>query len=129
MGERELYNMRGFWFMVEATFAGVILVTVVAFFVSSNIYVEEQDLTTKSYRILNGLYRQELLKQYAATGNYTAINNEVSAIGYGHSVQICTPEQCVGDPPNGSNVWAGSYISPGLGVYDPKEVKLYIFET
>ena len=113
--------------MIEAVIAGAILVSFLTLLSFSNIEREETDLSSQAYRLLQGLNRQGLLKANAVALNYTAINNKVRYYAYNHSVQICTPQQCYGSQPSGSNVWVGSYIVPGEGVYSPYEVKLYLF--
>lgn len=121
--------MRGFWFMVEAALAGVILVSFVAFLATSSLSAEQLDLTETAYLTLEGLNKQGLLKQDAHTNNVTAISNRIQIAGFNHSVQICTPQECVGPEPTGRNIWAASYMIAGVGVFNPKEVRLFISQV
>jgi len=119
--------MRGFWFTIEAVIAGVMLVSFLAFIVTTNIAVPKEELSTLAYKTLYGLNRQGLLKEHAIAGDYDAIDRHVSIYAYSHSVEICTLQACEGTKPSGSNVWVGSYIIPGSSTYSPREVKLYIY--
>ncbi|MBI4020835.1 MAG: hypothetical protein HY369_01190 [Candidatus Aenigmarchaeota archaeon] len=118
--------MRGFWFMVEAALAGLILTAFVAFLVSTNLSAAETDYTAIAYTILADLNEQDLLKPLAQSGNFSGINSLLTIASVNHTVQICTPQACTGPAPTGTNVWVGSYLVPGVGIYNPKEVRLYL---
>lgn len=112
--------------MLEAIIAGVIMVSFLAFVSSSNFSAPE-DASLIAYKALEGLNKQGLLKQAAQSGDFSLINNNVQVFGYSHSVQICFSSSCLGTQPTGSNVWVASYFTPGSSIYEPREVKLYLY--
>jgi len=119
--------MKGFWYMIEAVMAGIILVSFVSFLAVQNFAAPEEDLTERAYKTLEGLDSQGLLKGDAVARNHTNINSRVSIFAYSHAVEICSLNSCSGERPSGKNVWVGSYIVPGQARYDPVEVRLYIY--
>lgn len=118
--------MRGFWFMMEALLAGILLIAFLIFLTSTNISRNEEDPTALGYRTLEGLNRQGLLKPLAAAMNASAIDAEVRLLSFNHSVEICSFDSCIGQRARGRNVWVASYVVPGSGRYDPREVRLYL---
>jgi hypothetical protein len=50
----------------------------------------------------------------------------VNIPGYNHSIEICSIS-CTGYMPEEENVWSSVYIIGGDDVYEPYEIKLYIW--
>lgn len=119
--------MRGFWFMIEAIIAGMILVGFLSFLVTVNLSAPDEEMSMAAFKSLSDINKQGLLKEYAQDENYTAINDQVKIYSLNNSIAICTLTSCVGDSPSGSNIWIGSYITPGYNQYFPREVKLYVY--
>ena len=112
--------------MVEALLSGILLIAFLIFLTSANISRSEENPTGLGYRTLEGLNRQGLLKPHAAALNATAIDDQVRIFAFNHSVEICSIDRCVGQRARGRNVWVASYVVPGSGRYDPREVRLYL---
>ncbi len=119
--------MRGFWFMIEAVVAGIILVSFLYFISTERIAFPEEDAGTLAYRTLEGLNRQGTLRSAAEEGNATKIDGEVSIYAFGHAVQLCQYDSCTGQVPSASNIWTGSYVTAGNSRYNPREVRLHIY--
>lgn len=120
--------MQGFWFILESVIAGVILVTFLSFVVTTKISPSQEDLSITASKILQDLKKQDVLDRNIDPRNVAAINNQVKVFGYQHAVQICSLKECSGSPPSARNVWVASYILPGRDIYNPTEVRLYIYE-
>ena len=57
------------------------------------------------------------------------LDSQVDIAGYNHTVNICDQSGvCVGLEPDASDVWVGSYFIAGQSVYQPLEVKLFLWE-
>ncbi len=120
--------MRGFWYMIEAVLAGIILLGFLIMLTSGYVSVPREDMSLKGYGILHELDQQGILRAYAVTGNYSGLNSRIRLFGYNHSVQICNQMgSCLGSMPNAENVWVGNYAIAGEDQYNPKLVKLYVW--
>jgi hypothetical protein len=131
--------MRGFWYMLEAVIAGIIIIGFLA--VMSQSYMSPtQDYTIKAYSVLKGLDEQGVLRPYAEAGDWGGLDSEVRIYGRNHSIQLCTASECVGRLPEGQeadgrrqespsvhNVWVGNYIIAGGQDFSPVQVKLYVW--
>jgi len=119
--------MRGFWYMLEAVIAGIIIIGFVT--AVSQIYMSpsQEDFTLKAYQELRNLDEQGILRTYAAAGDWGNLNNQVRIYGKNHTVEICSPSGCQGGIPAGQNVWVGNYIISGSQNYQPMQVKLYLW--
>lgn len=114
--------------MIEAMTAGLILVSFVAFLATTSFSAPPVDHTILAYRALHELDAQGQLKTAAVAGDYQAITNLVSIPSLNHTVEICTRSSCSGVQPDAPNIWVGTYFIAGEGTYNPREVKLYVFE-
>lgn len=118
--------MRGFVFMLEAVFAGLLLIGFMLFIAhtySASGSVAEQDFGW----VLPELDQKGLLRGYAYSGDRTGLEGEITLYGFEDSVQFCSPGSgCSGSAPEGENVWASSYFLSGDSSFDPREVRLYV---
>jgi hypothetical protein len=119
--------MRGFWYMLEAVIAGIIMIGFVAAVSTSYINPSQEDFSLQAYQSLKGLDDQGILRPYAAAGDWGYLNSQVMIYGRNHTIEICSPSGCQGGKPEGQNVWAGSYIISGDQSYQPMQVKLYLW--
>jgi hypothetical protein len=120
--------MRGFWYMLEAVIAGIIIIGFVAVVSQSYINVSHEDFTLQAYQSLKGLDDQGILRPYAAAGDWGYLNSQVKIYNKNHTVEICSPSGCQGgQKPEGANVWVGSYLISGDQNYQPLQVKLYLW--
>jgi len=121
--------VKGFWFTVESIIACSIIVSFLL--VAAKFYVipaESADLSEKAYEILEGLDKQDILRNYTVSHDYSGLNSEVRLFIYNHSVQICDQAgTCYGPEPAGRNIWAATYIISGYQNYSPHEIKLYVW--
>ena len=119
--------MRGFWYMLEAVIAGIIIIGFVA--AVSQIYMSpsQEDFTIKAYEELRSLDERGVLRTYAAAGDWGGLDSEVRIYGKNHTVEICSPSGCQGGRPQGSNVWVGNYLISGSQSYQPMQIKLYLW--
>jgi len=116
---------------LESVIASIIIV---AFLVSvSRIYlieVEPPDASATAYDILKELDDQGVLRVYAAAMDYAGLDAQVDIAGYDHIVNICdSGRSCVGPEPNGTDIWTGSYFIAGQSVYQPIDIKLYLWKV
>lgn len=121
--------MRGFWHIVDAVLAAVIII---GFLTSvSRTFVitpEPESLNERVYDILQGLDDQGVLKGYAASMDASGLNSEIMFYSKNHTIEICdSAGTCTGTRPEASNVWAGSYITAGNNSYQPRLVRLYLW--
>ncbi len=121
--------MRGFWYMLEAVLAGVIIIGFMLFVgYAASGRGGGPDVSRLGYRELVRLDDLGVLKAYAASGDFGNISKLVSVPGYSHSVEICDRNgNCVGERPEGMSVWVSGYITAGNDAYSPKTVKLYLW--
>ena len=121
--------MRGFWFMLEAVLAGVLMIGFML--VLGQLYAVpsvEGDIPAMGYSQLQQLNDRQVLRLLAASGDAVAIDSYVSVPGYKHSVQVCDPSgSCSGTMPSGMEVWISSYIVSGEDTYTPRIVRLYLW--
>ena len=118
--------MRGFWYMLEAVIAGIIIIGFLAV-MSQSYMAPTQDYTLKAYAVLKGLDEQGVLRPYAEAGDWGGLDSEIKLYGRNHSIQLCTPSECIGQLPQGENVWVGNYMIAGGQGYNPMQVKLYVW--
>ncbi len=120
--------MRGFWYMLEAVMAGVIIIGfMIAVGAMLSFSPDEKGVSEKGYQELQRLADESKLRLYASQRNYSAIEDSVRIPGYADSVEICEPSgSCVGNVPSGEEVWLSTYIVSGYSSYDPVKVKLYL---
>ncbi len=119
--------MRGFWYMLEAVIAGIIIIGFVAVVSQSYINASNEDFTLQAYQSLKGMDEQGILRPYAAAGDWGYLNSQVKIYSMNHTVEICSTSGCAGQKPDGPNVWVGSYIISGDQSYQPLQVKLYLW--
>ena len=121
--------MKGFWYMIEALLAGIILIGFLVMLVGNSVIIPQDDLSLKGYEILHDLDDQEILRDYVADLNHSGLNSQIKLASYNHSIQICDQgNNCVGNIPSADNVWVGNYyIIAGGGEYDPYLVKLFMW--
>lgn len=119
--------MRGFWYMLEAVIAGIIIIGFVAAISQVYISPQNEDLGGQAYQTLKSLDEQGILRVYAAAGDWGGLDSEVRIYGKNHSIEICSPSGCVGQKPEGANVYAGSYIISGSQSYQLMQIKLYLW--
>ena len=93
---------------------------------SSNYVSVYEDLSPRGYNILADLDNQNELRNRAVSGDWEGINSLVNIPGYNHSIEICSTS-CTGYMPEEENVWSSVYIIGGDDVYEPYEIKLYIW--
>ena len=118
--------MRGFWYMLEAVIAGIIIIGFVA--VVSKSYINpSQDFSSAAYSSLKSLDEQGILRPYAQAGDWGSLNSQVRIYGKNHTIEICGTSGCTGQKPEGANVWAGSYLISGNQNYQPMQIKLYLW--
>lgn len=122
--------MRGFWYMIEAVLAGIILI---GFLLSVSVTyadVPESDISLRGYSILHELDQQGILKGYVAEGDCPGLDSQITLLGYDHSIQICGQSgECIGSRPDADNIWIGNYLVAGDDAYEPNLVKLYIWRA
>ncbi len=120
--------MRGFWYMIEAVLAGLIIIGFLLSLANGYISTPVEDPGLKSYSVLHELDQQDVLRGHAEDWNYSGLNSQISLFGYNHSIQICDQSgNCAGTRPVAGNVWAGNYIIAGNDIYQPRLVRLYLW--
>ncbi len=119
--------MRGFWYMLEAIIAGIIIIGFLAVISQTFINPQQSDLSARAYDALKGLDQQGVLRPYAAAGDWGGLNSEVRIYDSNHSIMLCTHSQCVGQRPEANNVWVGNYMIAGDQTYNPVQVRLYMW--
>lgn len=121
--------MRGFVFMLEAVFAGLILLGFMLYLAHG--YSQAGSGPEHDFgRVLPELDQRGLLRGYVYSGDIQDLEDEISLYGFSHSVQICQPSGgCAGQAGQGGNVWVSSYFMAGGDSYQPREVRLYVWEA
>ena len=93
--------MRGYVYMLEAVFAGIILVGFMLYLAHG--YNQSHSATEHDFGdALHELSHKGLLMGYAFSGDIQGIEDGISLPGFGHSVQICTAGGCTGEGGLGS---------------------------
>jgi hypothetical protein len=122
-------KMRGFWFMLEAVLAGVLLIGFML--VLGQVFTPPSggpDISVSGYSQLQQLNDQFDLRYLASSEDIPAIESAISVPGYSHSVEVCDPSgSCTGNMPSEREVWISSYILSGEDSYTPRIVKLYLW--
>ncbi len=121
--------MRGFWHLVDAVMASIIILGFVGLMSQSAILVPEiEDLNFAAFQELKELDEQGILRDYTVAMDPVGLNSEVTLYVYNHSIQICDYSgTCAGERPEDKNVWVGTYLVSGKDYYSPHTVKLYIW--
>ena len=121
--------MRGFVFILESVFAGLILVGFMLYlaqgYVSSG-HVAEMDFSG----VLPELDQAGLLRPHAYPPDPGGLESEIVIPGHSVSVRLCdSGGSCLGGVPSGGNIHVSSYFLAGEGSYQPLEVILYVREA
>ena len=121
--------MKGIWYMLEALFAGIILITFLVTLKAAYLSMTPQEeASIEAYITLKELDESGLLRSYAVTNNYNGLNSEVNLYYYNHSVEICNSQgNCYGEKPDSENIWVGSYMISGESGFAPRIVHLYLW--
>ncbi|UCD07908.1 MAG: hypothetical protein JSW41_03005 [Candidatus Aenigmatarchaeota archaeon] len=121
--------MRGFWYMIEAILAGIIMISFLLVLAVGYGKVPGEYVSLKGYEILHDLDQQGVLRSYVIDGNYSGLGSQIKLFEYNHSVQICDQAgNCSGSMPDAANVWIGNYyIIAGEDQYQPYLIKLYMW--
>lgn len=119
--------MRGFWHIVDAVLASLIVVGFALILVQP-MFTTGEDPSQEVFAELQGLQQQGVLRPLAAAGDYNTINSKVKMYGYNHTVKICDyTGNCAGGTVENGRVWIGNYILAGDTEYEPMVVKLYVW--
>lgn len=121
--------MKGFWHIVDAVLATVILLSFLII-ASRAVLVtpEETRLNRIPFTVLNGLDNKGVLRDRVVAMDAAALEGEITQFLYNYGIQICDAENnCNGTVPSAKNVWVGAYFISGNHTYDPHTVKLYIW--
>ncbi len=115
--------------MLEALLAGIILITFLVTIKTTYFSVTpEEEVSSTAYVILKELDDSGILRSYAVSDNYNALNSEIRNIYYNHTIEICNPSgACFGEKPVADNVYVGSYFISGGNSYAPRIVNLYLW--
>ncbi len=121
--------MRGYVFMLEAVFAGLVLIGFLLYLAQGYARVgtvPEHDFSG----ILPALDQEGLLRGHVFSGDVQGLQDEITLPGFQHSVQICAPAgACTGQVPDADNVWVSAHFLAGDDSYQPREVNLYVWEA
>jgi len=122
--------MKGYWHLVDAIMASLILVGFMVVVARPVIFVPgPENMNDIAYGLLEGLDDQGYLRPYAASHDYSGLNSRVAFYSHNHSVQICDyGGSCYGSSPPESNVWVATYLVAGDSVYQPMTVRLFLWE-
>ena len=120
--------MRGFWHMLEAIVAGLLIMLFLVAVVGRPVAkAEPRDLTQRAYEILESLERQGSLPPAADADDYASIEAAISYRAANRSAQVCKFDgTCTGPPPTAKTRWRGTYLHAGKSGYSPKEVRLFL---
>jgi hypothetical protein len=120
-------NMRGFVYMLESVFAGLILVGFMLYLAGGHSQgAQGQDFSS----VLPELEQQGILRPLVYSGDLQAIDDMISLPGFSHAVRVCDPlGSCTGQPPSGTIVKVYSIILAGEDSLEPREVKLYAWQA
>ena len=119
--------MRGFVYMLESVFAGLILVGFMLYLAGGHSQgAAEQDFSS----VLPELEQQGILRPLAYSGDLQGIEDAISLPGFSHSVRVCDATgSCTGQLPSGTTVRVCSIILAGESSLEPREVKLYAWQA
>ena len=121
--------MKGFWYIVEGVLAGIIIFGFLIaisgkYFAATGV----TDVSLKGYSILKSLDEQGILRNYTVNQDYDGLNSQIRLYTYNHSIQICNfSGVCNGTKPNATNLWVANYLISGDILYEPYEVKIYLY--
>ena len=120
--------MRGFWHILEAVIAGMIVMLFLTTLVKQpTAGTAPKDLTEQAYQLLHGLEKQEALRTLAANNDAVGVASAVRYAAANRTAQVCDYDgACAGGRPNATQVWSGTYIFAGRNSYSPREVRLYL---
>lgn len=119
--------MRGFWHMLEAIVAGLMIMLFLVTIVGRPIAQPGRDLTERAYEILEGLEKRGILRPGADANDYAAEEASINYHAAVSSVQICAFDgTCAGPPPTAKTRWRGTYVLAGANGYAPREVRLFL---
>jgi hypothetical protein len=115
--------------MLESVFAGLLLLGFLLYLAQG--YSQAGSVPEHDFGwVLPGLDDQGLLRGYVYSGDIQGLEGEISIPGFSHSVQVCDPSgSCAGQQGQAENIWASSYLLAGEGSYQPREVRLYVWEA
>jgi hypothetical protein len=124
--------MKGQWKTLEAIFAGLVILTLLAALSSTHsAYISSPP--RQAHAALEAVYEGGSLRTYASQMNLSAIESEVAGtgqlFGFNHSVSICNETACKGNAPDKTDVWTAGVILSGDEQYNPVEVILYVFRN
>ncbi len=119
---------KGFWRTFESVLAVIILLFfVVTLGVRYSFPPPEVGLSERGYEILRSLDNRGELRPYVVGNQTEVLESKIRIQGYNHTIQICNWAGCSGDRPPTQNVWVSTYIISGENVYDPYEIKLFMW--
>lgn len=118
-------EMKGFMHTFESIIAVIILIGFLIF-LRSNYVSTPYDITYRGYEILEDLDEKGELRDYVVSGDWIGLNSKINIPGYNHSIEFCN-QTCIGYKPDKENVWSSVYIIGGKDVYEPYQIKLYIW--
>ena len=120
--------MRGFVFILESVFAGIIIVGFMLFLAQgySGIPSSRENMLRE---VLPELDEEGILRAYAYSGDDEGLEDEISLYGYHHDVVFCGSGGCPETPQVRDNVWLSTYFLSGEDSYQPMEVRLYAWEA
>lgn len=120
--------MKGFVYMLESVFAGLLLLGFMLFLVQSNSPAASIDNDFSD--VLLSLDQEDNLRSYVYSGDVNGLESEISVFGHDHSVVFCNESgTCQGNEPQGNNVHAQSYYFSGNDFPEPMEVRLYVWKV
>lgn len=119
--------MRGFWHIIEAVIAGLMIMLFLVTLVKQAPSEEGPDLTRRAFELLRGLDDQEALRGLVESEDANGLAAAVQYAAANRSVEICDHSgACVGTQPSAAERWTGTYLVAGKDSYEPKEVRLYL---
>lgn len=121
--------MRGYIYMLEVMFAGIILIVFLFGIASTYNKASSSDIGLRFSEVLTELDSMGILRELVYSNNYSGIESEIDILGFGDSVEICNSiGYCDGNRPElNDNVWVSSYFFSGDESYSPREVRLYVW--
>jgi hypothetical protein len=121
--------MRGYVFILEAVFAGLILLGFMLYLAQG--YTQSRSGPEQDFGwVLPELDQMSLLRGHVYSGDIQGLEGEIAIYGFNHSVQVCDPSGgCLGQIPQARDVWVSAYFLAGEDSYQPREVRLYVWEA
>lgn len=122
--------MKGYWHLVDAILASLILMGFILAVASPAIHVPgPENMNDVAYQMLKGLNEKGNMRAYAAAHDYSGLDSGIAFYSHNHSVQICDyGGSCYGQAPSEDNVWVATYLLAGDSVYQPMTVRLFLWE-